>query len=566
MELIQIDPRALTPNPSPMRRTPASPAADTLMIASIQAVGIIQPPVVKRDKASSNTLQIEFGHRRVNNAITAGLDIIHVLVASDDEINDMAALIENVAREPLNPVDLWRSIEQLIDKDWAEEAIATALAQTVRQVRKLRLLAKLHPPILEQIALGDMPQENYLRTIASASLEEQAEAWASQSPEPGWRASWYTIANALTKTRYYARHASFGADLAAAYGIEWQDDLFAPADVDNRFTTDAEAFLGAQNEWMTANLPKKGIVLETSQYGEPKLPPKAQQVYGKALKTDRIAHYLDRDGSVKTLAIRLAPDPKKTKGKKVDPGELETEPAEPISTPRPDVTQAGLDMIGDLRTDALHEALERSPIEDDTLLALLVLSLCGLNVSIRKANSSGYRHMDRYATILLNDKGSLDFDRDEMRIVARKVLADVLSCRRDATSSGPVAVIAGEAIGADTFLPNMATQEFLACLSRPALERICADGNPVLPRNKVKDTRAALVEHFAGETFVYPGARFGVDDAIREWIRTAPAIPQDGDDAFEADVPWANDTDEESVTQDDASADAENAEYLEAAE
>lgn len=582
MELIQIDPRALTPNPNPMRRTPANPAADTLMIASIQAVGIIQPPVVKRDKASSNTLQIEFGHRRANNAIAAGLELINVLVADDDEINDMAALIENVAREPLNPVDLWRSIEQLIDKDWTEEAIASALAQTVRQVRKLRLLAKLYPPILDQIALGDMPEDRYLRTIASASLEEQAEAWGSQSPEPGSRTSWYTIANTLTKTRYYARHASFGDDLAAAYGIEWQDDLFAPADVDNRFTTDAEAFLGAQNEWMTANLPKKGIVLESSQYGEPKLPPKAQQVYGKPLKSDKIAHYLDRDGSVKTLAIRLAPDPKKTKGNKGESSaELETEPAEPVSTPRPDVTQAGLDMIGDLRTDALHEALERSPIEDDTLMALLVLSLCGLNVSIRKANNSGYRHMDRYATVLLNDKGSLDFDRGELRIVARKVLADVLSCRRDATSSGPVAVIAGEAVGADTFLPNMATQEFLSCLSRPALERICADGNPVLPRNKVKDTRAALVEHFAGETFVYPGARFGIDEAIRDWIRTAPAIPQDDGDGFEADagnvdlenagdadVPWANDTDEESVThtQDDASADADHAAYLEAAE
>ena len=557
MELIQIDPRALTANPNPMRRTPATPGANALMVASIREVGIVQPPVVKRIDAGDNTLQIAFGHRRVSNAIEAELQQINVLVATDDEINDMAALIENVAREPLNPVDLWRSIEALVEKGWSEEAIATALAQTTRQVRKLRLLANVYPPILDQIALGDMPQENYLRTIASASIAEQEEVWAHQCPEPGSRASWYTIANRLAKTQYYARHASFDDDLAAAYGIEWQDDLFAPADVDNRYTTDADAFLGAQNEWMTQNMPKKGIVIETDGYGQPKLPPKAQQVYGKPLKTDKIGHYLDRDGSVKTVAIRLAVDPKKGKkgGTTVD-----VEDETPVSTPRPDVTQAGQDMIGDLRTDALHEALDRAPIEDDTLMALLVLALCGLNVSIRKANGNGYRHMDRYATALLNAEGSLEFDLDQLRIVARKQLADVLSCRRDATSSGPVAIIAGEAIGANVFLPNMATQDFLSCLSRPALERMCGKDNPVLPRNKVKDTRAALVAHYDGETFVHEAARFTIDATVREWVKSSPALsgPDDADHDIDADSGVGEESDLEQVEDEQGHLDPEN--------
>ena len=46
-------------------------------------------------------------------------------------------------------------------------------------------------------------------------------------------------------------------------------------------------------------------------------------------------------------------------------------------------------MIGDLRTDALHEALSRAPIEDDTLLALLVLAFAGQNVSIASGNAGG---------------------------------------------------------------------------------------------------------------------------------------------------------------------------------
>ena len=83
------------------------------------------------------------------------------------------------------------------------------------------------------------------------------------------------------------------------------------------------------------------------------------------------------------------------------------------------------------------------------------------------------------------------------------ILIGVLSCRENRSDSGVVARIAGEAIGADTFLPNMGTEEFLSCLSRPALEGACKDTS-VLPRQRVKDTRAALVKHFAESRFVHP--------------------------------------------------------------
>jgi ParB family transcriptional regulator, chromosome partitioning protein len=62
----------------------------------------------------------------------------------------------------------------------------------------------------------------------------------------------------------YARDASFDDDLAKAYGIVWQADLFAPADEDSRYTTDVEAFLGAQHEWMANHLPKRGAIVEVN--------------------------------------------------------------------------------------------------------------------------------------------------------------------------------------------------------------------------------------------------------------------------------------------------------------
>ena len=42
------------------------------------------------------------------------------------------------------------------------------------------------------------------------------------------------------------------------------------------------------------------------------------------------------------------------------------------------------------------------------------------------------------------------------------------------TDSGPVAWIADHSIGASQFLPTMATEEFLSCLSKPGIERAAA--------------------------------------------------------------------------------------------
>ncbi|WP_405049095.1 plasmid partitioning protein [Rhizobium rhizogenes] len=82
-----------------------------------------------------------------------------------------------------------------------------------------------------------------------------------------------------------------------------------------------------------------------------------------------------------------------------------------------------------------------------------------------------------------------------------------------------VSRIAGEAIGADEYLPNMGSEEFLLCLSRQALETSCAEAS-VQPRPKVRETRASLVEHFASDHFVHESARFALPaDELLDWIR-----------------------------------------------
>lgn len=534
MYLMKVDPRALVENPDHSRQTKSTPQADALLLASIKAVGIVQPPVVSQQTDGGNGFVINAGRRRVRLAVAAGLEEIDVLV--DDPANDngaMRSFVENLAREPLNAVDQWRAIERLVALGWTEEAIGVALTLPVRQVRKLRLLANVLPAMLDHMAKGDMPDERQLRTIASASPDEQKEVWKKHKPSKADpQVSWWSVAQALTKARMYARHASFGDDLAQAYGIQWVEDLFAPADEDSRYTTDVEAFLGAQQEWMTANLPKKGIIAEVTNYGEVKLPPKAQRVYGKASKGDCTAMYLDRDGRVQSVHYRM-PAAKKPKGNGATAGDDAADETGATAKPRPDVTRKGVEMIGDFRTDALHEALARAPIEDNALMALLILAFAGQNVSVASANGGTYygtRRIARHAVNLFDQDGQLLLDNDTLRIAARSVLAEVLSCRENRTDSGIVARVAGDVVGANNFLPNMGSDDFLSCLSRSALEGSCKD-TPVLPRQKVKDTRAALVEHFKEGRFVHPAALFAPDKtAMSSWLASNAVAEDDESD------------------------------------
>jgi ParB family chromosome partitioning protein len=274
MELRRVDPRMLKANAHNPRKIQPGELSDAALAASIKAMGILQPPAATE---KNGELTIAYGARRVRIAIQIGLPEIDVLVTDPDESDQMRAVSENVVRAPMATVDLWRSIESLASENWTEEAIASALAIPVRQIRKLGLLATVHHAILDQIGAGDMPKEQELRTIASATREDQAAVWKQFKPKKSEGVLWWRLSQALDKTRFFAKDAKFGEDERAAFGIVWQEDLFAEGDEDNRFTVDGEAFVSAQRAWLDAHMPKNGVLLDVDEYGREKLPPKANR-------------------------------------------------------------------------------------------------------------------------------------------------------------------------------------------------------------------------------------------------------------------------------------------------
>jgi ParB family chromosome partitioning protein len=199
------------------------------------------------------------------------------------------------------------------------------------------------------------------------------------------------------------------------------------------------------------------------------------------------------------------------------------------------------------------------------LMALLVLAFAGQNVRVDSGAGGalyGGARFGRHVGRLLTEDGRLSFDMDSVRVAARAVLIDVLSCRRGMSNSGVVSRLAGEAIGADSYLPNMGSEEFLASLSRQGIETVAKDAG-VEPRPRVRETRSALVAYFEGDTsLVHKSALFAPEPAevltlLKQLVHGARVddLGEADDDNGQDDVSDTADTDEGLGTLDDHEAD-----------
>ena len=512
-ELKSVDPRTLQPNPHNPRRTPAGPQADAMLAASIKEDGILQPPLVS---SRTEPMTILIGHRRTQQAVVAGLESILVIVVDIDPADAAAiAVLENTHRTNLNPVDLWRAIERLTSGQetgtpFTEEGIASRFAMPVREVQKLRLLGKVHAKMLDRIAAGDQPDSGDLRVIASAPSDEQADAWKRLKPKKGETVAWKAIAQALKKVRLPASAARFDDALAAAYGVTWETDLFAPANQDGRSTTNIEGFLGAQDEWLRKTLPENTVVLTLAADGSPVLPRHATATFRDGADVKKGRYVNPQTGQVEELGyIVHEPAAPKAPASASTSKTAATTPSTPDAAStrtRPEISAKGVAMIGLMRTDALHMAVQRAPLDDAALIGLLILALGADNVAVTGPEANGKDRIKAAARRIAMGN-VLCTDLEALRAAARDVIAASLSCKDDVTNSGPGARIAAIVTGACDHLPTMATAEFLGTLSKSALEAV-ARMNRVTVAPTAKETRARMVSKFEGAVFVHPEALF----------------------------------------------------------
>jgi len=139
-------------------RTRMDEGALNELAASIKAQGLMQPILVRPVSSGSDRYEIIAGERRFRAAQIAGLSEVPVLVKDvDDQAAAAMALIENIQREDLNPLEEAQGIHRLIsDFDFTHEQAANAVGRSRSAVSNLLRLMNLAKPVQTMLMAGDI--------------------------------------------------------------------------------------------------------------------------------------------------------------------------------------------------------------------------------------------------------------------------------------------------------------------------------------------------------------------------------------------------------------------------
>ena len=155
-------------------RTQMDPASLEELAASIRAQGLMQPILVRPvgDALGGERYEIVAGERRWRAAQMAGLSEVPTLVREIPDESALAmALIENIQRENLNPLEEAQGLQRLIDEfSMTHQQAADAVGRSRPAASNLLRLLQLSPPVQEMLMRGelDMGHARALLPLSSA--------------------------------------------------------------------------------------------------------------------------------------------------------------------------------------------------------------------------------------------------------------------------------------------------------------------------------------------------------------------------------------------------------------
>ena len=179
-----VDISAVSPNPNQPRRE-FDPLAMMELTQSIERDGIIQPIIVRR--AGDNEYQIIAGERRWRAAKTAGLTRIPVIArtADDQKVLELA-LVENIQREDLNPIELAQAFHRMtielgLSHDEIGEKTGKDRATITNTIRLLQL-----PDDLQQLVSARKLSPGHARALLKLQDEQSQREMAERCIKEGW--------------------------------------------------------------------------------------------------------------------------------------------------------------------------------------------------------------------------------------------------------------------------------------------------------------------------------------------------------------------------------------------
>lgn len=174
---------SLHPNPR-QPRTNFDDAALAELASSIRANGILQPILVR--PRTTGGFEIVAGERRYRAALRAGLKQVPIIVRDlTDEETLSLALIENLIREDLGPLETARAFQRLMqDFGWTQDEMARRVGKSRPAISNATRLLELPEPIQRSLEKGELT-EGHARALLGdrigradpAFRERQIRAW-----------------------------------------------------------------------------------------------------------------------------------------------------------------------------------------------------------------------------------------------------------------------------------------------------------------------------------------------------------------------------------------------------
>jgi ParB family transcriptional regulator, chromosome partitioning protein len=174
----EIEVSAITPNPRQPRRSFDQEALDELA-ESIREVGLLQPVVVRA--AGPGRYELIMGERRWRACQRAGLTEIGAIVKQTQD-NELLrdALIENLHRQQLDPLEEAAAFQQLLDDFGAtHEELARKIGRSRPHISNTLRLLNLPPAVQKRVAAGVL-SAGHARALLSLENPEAQERLASR--------------------------------------------------------------------------------------------------------------------------------------------------------------------------------------------------------------------------------------------------------------------------------------------------------------------------------------------------------------------------------------------------
>ena len=150
---------SIVPNKNQPRKLFEKEALDELTV-SIKERGVIQPLIVRRSEELDDKYELIAGERRWQAAQSAGLNEVPVVIIDADNLKSLElAIIENVQRKDLNPIEEAESYKNLIENfGYDQERVSKFIGKSRSHISNSLRLLSLPEKLIDMIKIGIISQ------------------------------------------------------------------------------------------------------------------------------------------------------------------------------------------------------------------------------------------------------------------------------------------------------------------------------------------------------------------------------------------------------------------------